>query len=350
MGRSPPPPLSLTPSYISNLEQTSSLGGTPSSGTYSPPPLVHWGSSLDLRSPPVSFRYSDIVSSPSCNDRALVQLYKHGILRVHGAPTDREGQWELAECFSGGGKDKREERDRSIYHSNSGPMKTLYGSTWSTSTTSTLQGASTSVADSAYTSDSLPLHTDMTYFHSPPGLQIFTMDTPAPNSGGSSVYRDGFHAALTLWEEDPQAFSILSSTNFTYRYLDEDQGWHLEASGPIIDVDTTRVNPDGKPVLKGVRHNDLDRIGFLPPLHPPSPPPEFYAEVDRALSKWDAAVHGPGRVRVHLREGEAVIVNNNRVMHARERFTLKGGERSVVGCYVSREDIESRWRYAMTTK
>jgi len=52
---------------------------------------------------------------------------------------------------------------------------------------------------------------------------------------------------------------------------------------------------------------------------------------------------------MHLTNGEAVVVHNNRVMHARESFRLgEGGERSIVGCYVSREDVESRWRGAMT--
>jgi len=230
-------------------------------------------------------------------------------------------------------------------------MKTLYGSTWSTSTSSSLQGASTSTADSAYTSDSLPLHTDMTYFHSPPGLQIFTMSQPAPNGGGRSVYRDGFEAAQKLYEEHQEAFHLLAGTHFTYRYLDADQGWHLEASGPIIEVDPTRRKEDGGPVIRSIRHNDLDRIGFLPPLTVKEEDVEgWYERIDDALDKWDNIVHNSGRVKIHLQEGEAVVVHNNRVMHARESFTLNGGARSIVGCYVSREDIESRWRATMTQK
>ena len=239
---------------------------------------------------------------------------------------------------------------RSIYTSNSGPMKTLYGTTWSTSTSSSLQGSSTSTADSAYTSLPLPLHTDMTYFHSPPGLQIFTMSSPAPNGGGASVYRDGFEAARALFELDRGAFEILTEAEFTYRYIDEDQGWHLEASGPIISVDKTRLHEDGTPVVKSIRHNDLDRVGFLPPLTA-SVPSAWYDTVDLALRKWDEVVHERGRVKEHLRAGEAVIVHNNRVMHARESFELgEGEERSIVGCYVSREDIESRWRRVMTKR
>jgi hypothetical protein len=102
----------MTPLEIANLDQTSELGGTPALGVYSPPPIVPWGSSLSLRSPEVSFDYFDLLGSSECNDEALVQLYKHGILRVYNTPTDQDGQWLLAECFSGGGKDKRDERDR----------------------------------------------------------------------------------------------------------------------------------------------------------------------------------------------------------------------------------------------
>jgi len=109
------------------------------------------------------------------------------------------------------------------------------------------------------------------------------MDQPAPKEGGSSVYRDGFQAAYALYSTCRSSFSVLASTQFTYRYVDSEQGWHLEASGPIIEVDPTRRKPDGSPVVKSVRHNDLDRIGYLPPYNVQgeaasvsnSPPPHF---------------------------------------------------------------------------
>ena len=51
--------------------------------------------------------------------------------------------------------------------SDSGPYRTLYGAVWSTSVGG--QPSGTSTADSAYSSVSLPLHTDMTYHATPPG-------------------------------------------------------------------------------------------------------------------------------------------------------------------------------------
>ena len=87
------------------------------------------------------------------------------------------------------------------------------------------------------------------------------------------------------------------------RYLDADQGWHLEASGPIIEVDPTRRKEDGGPVIRSIRHNDLDRIGFLPPLTVKEEDVEgWYERIDDALDKWDNIVHNSGRVKVSSRK------------------------------------------------
>lgn len=87
------------------MSGTHELGGTAGEGVYSPPDIVTWGSSLDLRSSSISSDFNVLLSSKEENDSALVKLYKHGILRVYNVPTDHDGQWKLAECFSGGSKD-----------------------------------------------------------------------------------------------------------------------------------------------------------------------------------------------------------------------------------------------------
>ena len=100
---------------------------------------------------------------------------------------------------------------------------------------------------------------------------------------------DGFCAAEILRSEKPDSFECLATTTFRYRSVDSTTGWHLEASGAIIDVDRASL---GEPVM-AVRHNDLDRVGCLPPYAMRSDTASlssFYSRVDRALKDWDDVI------------------------------------------------------------
>mmetsp|Transcript_59782 Transcript_59782/g.64529 ORF Transcript_59782/g.64529 Transcript_59782/m.64529 type:complete len:135 (+) Transcript_59782:210-614(+) len=120
----------------------------------------------------------------------------------------------------------------------------------------------------------------MTYFRDPPGLQIFTMVQPAIN-GGESVFADGYAIAEQLRSDHPAAFRVLSNTIRTYRCIDKETGWYLEASGPMIQTVKEEMNTyddggggtSGKSDhrysrggrIVGIRHNDLDRLPDFPP-------------------------------------------------------------------------------------
>ena len=87
------------------------------------------------------------------------------------------------------------------------------------------------------------------------------MKTPASDKSGKSTYLDGFSAASLLKRLHPDSYDVLKSTVFKYRYIDNETGWHLEAEGTIICVDGTSLEDN----VKSIRHNDLDRVGCLPP-------------------------------------------------------------------------------------
>ena len=170
--------------YFESLARPHNLPTTPFyPSVFRPPSVSPWsGSSMNLNSTSMSLDYSSMSGphSPGAG-RALRLLYEHGICLVKGVPPSPEHQWALSECFTGGSRPSSScggggRVMMNLHSSNSGPQKTLFGSTWSTTATSGMQGQGTSTADSAYTSDSLPLHNDMCYFHSPPALQIFTME------------------------------------------------------------------------------------------------------------------------------------------------------------------------------
>jgi len=260
---------------------------------------------------------------------ALKTLYEYGILLVTHTPIHDRGAGVAALAAAlGGGAIKNDTSLWTRYNNNNnqqrqsngrashgdgdsgngtdGPLRTLYGTVWSTTTAG--QAAGASVADSAYGHDALPLHTDMTYHRDPPGLQIFTMVQPAAKGGGESVFGDGWAVAEELRRVHPDAFDTLSQTVRRYRCVDRETGWHLEASGPVLQVDHNR----NKVVM--VRHNDLDR---LPDLPPPSATTaetgvdEFYQRLEEAHAAWDELLaRDETRLKIALRPGDTMVVAN----------------------------------------
>jgi alpha-ketoglutarate-dependent taurine dioxygenase len=264
----------------------------------------------------LSMDFPELIHHPTGMRRALESLYKYGILLVTGTPIDDhqgEGVAALGAALSGG--QVKEEAASSLLanyrlggkeimlpHGTDGPLRTLYAGVWSTSTAGQADGAS--VADSAYGSDGLPLHTDATYLRDPPGLQIFTMKSRAPK-GGESVFGDGFAIAERLRESNPLAFDVLSRTIRKCRCVDEETGWHLEASGPVIKVEHGRI--------VAIRHNDLDRLPDLPPRHVVEPEEiaKFYQELEEAHRAWDELISSDEfRLVIPLEPGETMVVAN----------------------------------------
>jgi len=244
---------------------------------------------------------------------ALFALYQYGIVLVKNTPVDDNGGGVAALASAlGGGTVKTPANSilsnyfmgqpcTSMPQGTDGPLRTLYGTVWSTTSSGQSQGAS--VADSAYGHEGLPLHTDMTYHRDPPGLQIFTMVHPAVE-GGASLFGDGFAAAERLRTTNPQAFKTLSETIRRYRCVDEDTGWHLEGYGPVISVQNGRV--------VAIRHNDLDRLPDLPPPKASElETDEFYKRIQEAHAAWDNILaQDESRLVVSLEQGDTMVVAN----------------------------------------
>ena len=323
----------------------------------------------------------------SCGMRAALKaVHRHGLLLVTGMPADDGGAAVAAlGAALGGGSGKgdpmtsvlaRYRSDRPpggreplpppshpppvhlLPGGTDGPLRTLYGSVWSTHAGGMVGDGS--VADSAYGTDGLPLHTDLAYHRDPPGLQIFAMLRPARAGDGASVLVDGLAAAERLRAERPRSFEVLCATPRRYRCLDPGPGWHLEGTGPVIDaVDRGEAPPDRRGprggwerwgAVRSVRHNDLDR---LPDLPPPSvlaggdgAVDAFYAGLREAHADWDRILGSDGhRLVLRLGRGDAVVVANQRCLHGREGFVASAKDpRIVSGCYVSQDELDSRFR------
>lgn len=293
----------------------------------------------------ISISFNDLLED-SGMEASIQALYKYGILLVTQTPVNDGGEAvaALGAALSGGSRKnetslvshyKDGRKSLVLSHGTDGPLRTLYGTVWSTTTAGQAGGAS--VADSSYGHEALPLHTDMTYMRDPPGLQIFTMKQPAV-SGGESVFGDGFAAAELLKIEDPEAYRILSSVVRRYRSIDDETGWHLEAEAPIITLRNDHV--------VAIRHNDLDRLPDLPSSPNFSSENEFYSSLRMAHEKWDRILSSDEvRLVMKLKVGDTMVVANQRCFHGRYSFeSSPSNPRSVSGCYVSQDDLCSRFR------
>lgn len=325
--------------------------------------LAHWnGSSLSSgrtlwtgltedqlrRSRDKTLNLTDLLTEAGMQ-KAIRSLHQYGILLVTNTPVDDNGAAiaAMASCL-GGGKVKNQttllrhylegDDDGTIMlpRGTDGPLRTLYGTVWFTS--SSTQYAGTSIADSAYGHEGLPLHSDMTYYQDTAGLQIFTMVQPA-EIGGESIYCDGFAAAQRLREIHPEAFETLSNTVRRYRCVDLNTGWHLEARGPIISVHNGQII--------SIRHNDLDRLPDLPPYGlTEAETTEFYERLDDAHAAWDNILAQDDiRLVINMQKGDTIVVANQRCMHGRYSFkSSHNSPRIVTGCYVSKDEFYSRLR------
>ena len=328
-------------------------------------------------------------------NKAVATLYRYGFLLVSNTPVDDGGVAvsAIASTLSGGtikndvntsllanyrhncdininskndSNNSNHNINRNSEHNNNGPIslpngtdgpqRTLYGTIWSTSTSNsndnnhTIPTDGSSTSDSAYGNGALPLHTDLTYHLTPPGLQIFAMVHPAAvtvggGGGGETILADGLAIAERLRIMHPQAFHILCSTKRYYRCLDSTTGWYLEGCGPVIDAfDRWNGNSCGESrtygksndgggsdtlsslesklrwgAVQSIRHNDLDRLVDLPPLSLLSNKNDsngkvernFYEQLEYAHSKWnELSNQDEFRLVFQMNRGDCLVVAN----------------------------------------
>lgn len=163
--------------------------------------------------------------------------------------------------------------------------------------------------------------------------------------GGTSVFVDALHAANRLRDTHPSEFDILTKTLVPFHYINS--GNHLHHAHPTIELDSEAyTQTDPKPIRF---------INYSPPFQAPlsaSTPPEFYS----ALSRFTSLLDSPeASFEYTLREGDAVLFDNRRVLHARTAFNdlpqdsqTEGGadttNRWLKGCYLEADEVMNRRR------
>lgn len=182
-----------------------------------------------------------------------------------------------------------------------------------------------SKADLAYTTQYLPAHTDGTYSHDAPGLQMLHC-LCFDGTGGESTLVDGFKIADVLRTTEPALFEILSMVAIPGQYIGD--GSHLMAARPVF-------RHDHNGTLVQVSYNNSDRAPFLLP-------PDEMAHLYTALRAFDHLANTESMQWSQvLRPGDALLFDNWRALHGRHAYT---GKRTLCGAYINHEDFESRLR------
>lgn len=226
--------------------------------------------------------------------------------------------------------------------------RTFYGETWDVRNVRNSKNI-------AYTNLNLGLHMDLLYvfiechlcvlcsvnsryFKEPPRYQILHCLRNRV-IGGQSIFVDAMQAALQLYHSSPNDFALLATTPVKFQYVND--GHHLHCSHPTFQLERT----EGSSFI-------LNSINYSPPFQGPlalSTPPEFY----QALERYTQLLEDPDNGFSYLlREGDAVIFDNRRVLHGRTAFSEHEGvlaeegstSRWLKGCYLEEEPVLDKMR------
>ena len=166
----------------------------------------------------------------------------------------------------------------------------------------TLRANGTHIAD--YPINILP-HTDETYRSVPTGINIFHCIYPSSDGGGGTVLVDGYYCANELLRMFPKSFELLTNTAIQHqRHTDREL---IRSNHPVFTVDR-----DGSVVEVRLNERTMSAISVSE---------EQMGPVYDALRKtFDIAYSSDNSITYRLESGEAVIIDNLRVLHGRTSF------------------------------
>jgi gamma-butyrobetaine hydroxylase len=176
----------------------------------------------------------------------------------------------------------------------------------------------------AYTNMGLGSHTDNPYRDPLPTVQLLHC-LESSTEGGDSVLVDGFKAANVLRQESKEDFDILTSTWINFRFSDAKTD--LRSRVPMIELN------DNNEIVK-VRYNNrsIDTIKL-----PTNKIRHFY----KAYRHWSEIIERDDlKIIFKLSEGDLMLLDNTRIMHARTAFSKKG-RRYLQGAYTDLDGLYS---------
>ena len=178
----------------------------------------------------------------------------------------------------------------------------------------------------AYTGLGLQAHTDNPYRDPVPTLQVLSCIENSA-AGGENMVVDGFACARRLQAEDPAMFDLLADHAARFEYSGS-AGVHLTSRRPMIEL-----SPDGE--LVAIRFNARSAAAIT------DVPFEKMEAYYAAYRRFAEIIDDPAmEVTFKLAPGEAFIVDNTRVLHARKGYSGEG-HRWLQGCYADKDGLLS---------
>ena len=176
----------------------------------------------------------------------------------------------------------------------------------------------------AYTNMGLGSHTDNPCRDPVPTVQLLHC-LESSTEGGDSVLVDGFKAATVLRQESKEDFAILTSTWINFRFSDAKTD--LRSRVPMIELN------DNNEIVK-VRYNNRSIDTIKLPENKIRP---FY----KAYRHWNEIIERDDlKITFKLSEGDLMLIDNTRIMHARTAFSKKG-KRHLQGAYTDLDGLYS---------
>jgi gamma-butyrobetaine dioxygenase len=179
----------------------------------------------------------------------------------------------------------------------------------------------------AYTSERLPLHTDLPNQETPPGYQfLHCLHNEA--DGGESTFVDGFAAARQLEKDNKRYFDLLVNYKIPFRFHDEK--CDIREMRPVISVVDGEVNE----IIFNAHIASTFNL-----------PADIMHEYYLAYRAFIRILNSPQYlIKFKLEGGQMVVFDNRRVLHGRESFNPQTGKRHLRGCYVDRTEFKSKYR------
>ena len=257
-----------------------------------------WDSGFGTRMPKACF--DDIARSRAALGRWLAAVRRYGFALVEAMPVEPGALTRLVDLFG--------------Y-----VRETNYGRYFEVRT-------EVNPSNLAYTNLGLQAHTDNPYRDPVPGLQVLAC---LENSvaGGESIVVDGFAAALRLRTEAPSGFDLLARYPARFEYAGS-AGVRLQSKRPMIEL-----GADGE--ILAIRFNNRSTAALT------DIPYDDMAAYYRAYRRLAGIIEDAAlAVSFKLEAGEAFIVDNTRVLHARKAFS-GSGRRWLQGCYADKDGLLS---------
>ncbi|XP_071953600.1 gamma-butyrobetaine dioxygenase-like [Antedon mediterranea] len=271
--------------------------------------LRYWGSEMTRDKIP-TFSFHDVMSDESWLYSWLESLHTHGICILNGLGDHAGNLTRLADW---------------VTH----PRMTCHGSDFAVKATS-------EATDLAYTGYPLELHTDLSYYSYGPGVQLLHCIQDSVN-GGLSEFADGFKVAYDLKRDDPETFEILSTVPVANVY----EGIHSVSK-------TKYLLRAWKPIIRMSNSDHVENVVFAYSQQDTCMSVEVkdVKKVYKAMKTFlDSLYSRNNLISLKLQPGEAIIVNNTRVLHGRTAFEAGGPiQRHLQGLFLDWDEIYSRMR------